>query len=205
VQAAINGTIKPAVYQSYLAEIAQQYAPHSPIVMSLAASRCMQSHRQLAEYLLKHAAEERGHNQWALEDLNARRVSMLLAQKARPVPACAAMIAYEYFLAEHGNPVALFGWMYILEAVGADLGPDATKGLRKAQMPVRFVAGHAQADQKHATEILAQIKANVTDRQDRSDLLYAAEVSAVLYVTMFEQVAEKFSNADGAAGKRSRN
>ena len=121
----------PRRYIRYLSQIAQQYSPHSPVVMALAASRCMSSHRELSRYLLHHAREEQGHDSWAFEDLLALGCSRAEMASARPVPSCAGMIGYTYFIAEHANPVGLFGWMYVLEAVGNDLGPSAAQSSAK--------------------------------------------------------------------------
>ena len=86
-------------------------------MIGLAGTRCVLSHPPLAQYLLHHAQEELGHDQWALQDLAALGVSEAKARKSRPVPACAAMVGFEYYIAGYGNPVALFGWLYVLEAM----------------------------------------------------------------------------------------
>lgn len=98
------------------------------------------------------------------------------------------MVGYTYFLAGTANPVALLGWMYILESVGADLGPDAVLGLRKTGVPLRFVQGHAEADVGHTAEMEGVISRLVTERTDQHDVLQAARVSAYLYVDMFRQL-----------------
>jgi heme oxygenase len=189
VQDALAGNLDRAVYIRYLNEIANQYAPHSPVVMCLAASRCLTTHPELAQYLLKHAGEERGHNEWAHADLRDLRVKQASISATRAVPACSAMIGYTYYLAGHGNPVALFGWMYILEAVGADLGPDAAAGLKKKfEKCTHFVCGHSVADQRHTQELQDHIQQSIRVPQDKAEVRYAAEVSADLYVRMFEQI-----------------
>jgi pyrroloquinoline quinone (PQQ) biosynthesis protein C len=189
VQAALQGTLEQTAYMRYLNEVAYQYSPHSPVVMCLAASRCVNTHPELAQYLLNHAGEERGHNEWAHADLRTLRVDddKIVSQRANP--ACAAMIGYTYYIAGYGNPVALYGWMYILEAVGADLGPDAAGGLKKKyQECMHFVDGHAVADQQHAQELHDHIQKYVKLPEDKADVLHAAEVSADLYVRMIEQL-----------------
>lgn len=153
------------IYVRYLQRIAHQYAPHSPVVMALAASRCKDSHPELARYLLHHAGEEKGHNEWALKDLQALRVPEKDVQATRPVPSCAAMIGYTYYVAGYANPIGLFGWMYILEAVGSDLGEEAATNLKQklrlTDEAIRFVGGHGQADQVHTREIADQIEKHV--------------------------------------------
>jgi len=188
---AINRVADQPTYIRYLSEVAAQYASHSPIVMTLAASRCMNSHPELACYLLHHAEEERGHNEWALQDLQDLKASKQLMTKCRPVPGCAAMVANNYYVATQGNPVALFGWMYVLEAIGADLGGELGKNLKATfKHPSRFVAGHGKADLTHVKEIESHIQKFVRSAQDKADVIYVAQLSAVFYVQMLRELME---------------
>jgi hypothetical protein len=68
IKDALIGKLDSRAYCRYLSLIANQYSQHSPKVMCLAASRCITTHPELGTYLLKHAAEERGHNDWAYQD-----------------------------------------------------------------------------------------------------------------------------------------
>src|SRR5690349_17426730 len=85
-----SGVLDTAMYSRYLIN-AYHYAQYSPKVMALGASRCVNTHPELASYLLHHADEERGHEAWALEDLRDLNVSEAYARAAKPVPACASM------------------------------------------------------------------------------------------------------------------
>jgi len=51
IQDALAGRLDQQHYVRYLTEIANQYVPHSPKVMCLAASRCVNTHPELAESL----------------------------------------------------------------------------------------------------------------------------------------------------------
>jgi pyrroloquinoline quinone (PQQ) biosynthesis protein C len=179
-------------YVLYLSRVAAQYSPHSPIVMALAASRCLASHPEMANYLLHHAGEEQGHDSWAFQDLGSLGLTSEKIRSANAVPSCEAMIGYTYYIAGHANPVGLFGWMYILEAVGDDLGREAAHGIRQnlglAEDGVLFVAGHGEADKVHIKELEEQIAKYGAKGQDRADILRVAEVSAELYLRMFQEV-----------------
>jgi heme oxygenase len=178
-------------YLRYLVN-ARYYAQFSPVIMALGASRSTATHPELARYLLHHAGEEQGHDAWALQDLDDLGVGEMEALTARPVPACAGLVGYTHFLAGHANPVALFGWMYVLEAVGSDLGTIAGRQLVAAlgdkASAVRFVAGHGVADADHATELADQIERYVTAAADRADVVYAAEVVADLFLRMYREI-----------------
>jgi heme oxygenase len=195
VRLALEGKLSRELYIRYLLNVAHQYAPHSPRVMALAASRCTESHPEISVYLLHHAAEEHPHNHWAEQDLHDLKVNPETIRAARPVPSCSAMIGYSYFLGSFANPVALFGWMYVLEAVGSDLGSMAADGVRRAlgltgDTALRFVAGHGAADRGHTDEMEGKLRAHLTEKQDWDDVLHAASVAGDLYVRMFREAAE---------------
>ena len=64
-----TGLDKTTTYAGYLVNV-YHYARHSPQVISLAASRAVQSNREPAAYLMHHGTEEIGHEQWASSDLS---------------------------------------------------------------------------------------------------------------------------------------
>jgi pyrroloquinoline quinone (PQQ) biosynthesis protein C len=192
VREALGGQVDRGLYARYLTN-AFHYAGHSPKVMAIAAARCMDDHPDLAAYLLHHADEERGHDRWALADLRALGVEEAAVRASAPVPSCSAMIGYVHYVAGVANPVGLFGWMYVLEAVGEDLGKTVTEKLREALPGAgghRFVAGHGIADVGHTHEITEQIENHVRADGDRRDVNRVADVVADLYVRMFREIGE---------------
>jgi pyrroloquinoline quinone (PQQ) biosynthesis protein C len=179
-----------AAYARYLTNV-WHYAQHSATVIALAGARCVASHPPLAEYLLHHAQEELGHERWALDDLGALGVSAEDVRRTRPVPACAAMIGFEYYTAAHDNPVGIFGWLYVLEAMGDDLGSLAADALRRGlgrAEGLKFLAGHAEADVAHTNDLTTQIGAQVRGT-DLEDVVHVARVVGDLYVRMFREIA----------------
>ena len=193
IRATLAGQLDPRLYVAYLTNVFH-YAQHSATVIALAGSRCVASHPELARYLLKHADEELGHEQWALDDLAALGIAPATVRASRPVPACAAMIGYEYFVAGHANPVGLFGWLYTLESMGDELGgriaqaASAKLGSAGAR-GVKFLAGHGVADHDHTADLTQMIAAHVVAPSDRADVDHVADVVGALYVDMFRQIA----------------
>ena len=185
------GAFDTTAYVRYLLN-AYYYAQYSPKIMALAASRCIDSHPDLGAYLLHHANEERGHDLWALEDLRDLGVNEAEARSARPVPACAAMVGYVHYVAGFSNPVGVFGWMYVLEAVGSDLGAVVADRLKTmvggSTAGLRFVTGHGVTDVRHTDELARQIQDHVRRDQDLADVTHVAEVVADLYPRMFREI-----------------
>ncbi|MDD9941166.1 MAG: iron-containing redox enzyme family protein [Myxococcales bacterium] len=178
-----------ATYARYLTNV-WHYAQHSPRVIALAGSRATSTHPRLAEYLFRHAQEELGHEAWALEDLAKLGVTETAVRATRPVPACAAMIGFEYYIAGYANPVGLFGWLYVLEAMGDDLGHVVAERLQASQgdgVGVKFIGGHGEADKEHTAEIVEHLREH-TPTDDAADVEFVADVVGDLYVRMFAEI-----------------
>jgi pyrroloquinoline quinone (PQQ) biosynthesis protein C len=192
VKNVLGGRLDPAVYIAYLTNVFH-YAQHSATVIAMAGARAVQRHPELARYLLHHADEELGHEQWALDDLAVLGVPAQTVRASRPVPACAAMIGYEYYVAGHANPVALFGWLYTLEAMGDDLGSRIAQAIGPQLdgaegRGVKFLSGHGVADHDHTADLTRMISTHITDPADRSDVHHVADVVGELYVSLFQQI-----------------
>ena len=79
-------------YLRYLVN-AYNYAQYSPKIMALAASRCLTlASYELGAYLLRHAEEEQGHEDWALADLADMGINPAQVLRERPVLACSQLI-----------------------------------------------------------------------------------------------------------------
>jgi heme oxygenase len=188
VQGLLAGQPDRDAYVRYLVNV-YSYAQYSPKVMAIAASRCLATHPALARYLLRHAEEEQGHDLWALADLADLDVAEAAARRLKPTPACAALIGYIHYVAAYANPVGLFGWMYVLEAVGNDLGTPIAQRLRDwlDGKATRFVEGHGVADTDHTRDLTEQIETHITSERDRADVDQVADVVADLYLRLFRE------------------
>ena len=191
VKAVLSGKANAGVYRRYLENV-WHYAQHSATVIAMAGARCVLSHPKLSDYLLRHAQEELGHEAWAMQDLAAMGVMESEVRLSRPVPSCAAMIGYEYYIAAHANPVGLFGWLFVLEAMGDDLGHAVASKISSAlDLPsgVKFLDGHGEADEEHTREIIEQIERHVGPA-DMDDVRHVADVVGGLYTRMFVEIGE---------------
>ncbi|HKQ30633.1 MAG TPA: iron-containing redox enzyme family protein [Burkholderiales bacterium] len=199
VQSLVSGQPNPADYKRYLINV-WHYARHSATVIALAGSRCVSTHPELANYLFHHAREELGHEQWALEDLATLGVAPADVFDTQPLPSCAAMVGYEYYIAGHANPVGIFGWLYILEAMGEDLGPTISAQLSKVfsnGTGTRFVRAHGEADELHTRDLTEQITTHI-GRADMTHVNHVADVVSQLYLGIFQQLPHGSGNHDHA-------
>lgn len=71
--------------------------------------------RALAAYYTKRIPEELGHDEWVLEDLARLGISESDVKSHSYPPSTAALVGSQYFYINHGQPVALLGYMGVLE------------------------------------------------------------------------------------------
>jgi hypothetical protein len=111
----------------------------------------------LAAYLRTHIAEERGHDDWLLEDLALLGVAepdVLLAPALRED--IAALVGTQYYLIRHSHPACLLGYIAVLEGCPPDAGVAALlPALTGWPAPAfRTVARHAALDPGHEQELV---------------------------------------------------
>jgi pyrroloquinoline quinone (PQQ) biosynthesis protein C len=190
LQRLLNGEVDRSAYAAYLINV-YHYAQHSPQVIALAASRAVKSHPALATYLMHHATEEVGHEQWAYSDLKQLGLTDDQIRSSRPGTACTSMVGMEYFVAGHWNPVALFGWLFVLEAFGDDVGHFVAERLNSSLKveggATHFLNGHGAADHDHIRDITHTVESHMQDPMDLADMVHIAKVSRDLYIGILEE------------------
>ena len=113
----------------------------------------------LSDYLAKHVDEERDHDEWLLDDLEAIGVDRSAVWARPPSPTVASAVGAQYYWILHYHPVALLGWIGLLEGypptprmidrlmARTGYGPDA----------FRTLTLHAELDPGHGDELFAAL------------------------------------------------
>jgi hypothetical protein len=111
---------------------------------------------QFAAYLERHIEEERYHDVWMLEDLASVGAGRAEVLAVAPAPALAAMVGAQYYWIRHHDPVALIGYMLMLECNAPTLETLADLQHRSG-LPDSFFRTHrvhAELDPDHQTDLL---------------------------------------------------
>lgn len=113
----------------------------------------------LAEYLSKHIPEEKGHDEWILEDMGALGIEREPILKRLPIPTAAALAATQYYWVFHAHPIALLGYLAVMEG-----SPPKTKFLHevitRTGLPpraFRTYLRHASLDLQHRKDLFATL------------------------------------------------
>lgn len=117
--------------------------------------------RKISAYYRTHAVEETHHDDWLLEDLEVlgMKRSQILARL--PSMTVASLVGAQYYWALHVHPVALFGYLAVLEG-----NPSSLQQLQEIRtnnsLPeegLRTMVKHARLDPHHRDEMYAQLDA----------------------------------------------
>jgi len=168
---------------------------------ALAAANCSNDYSEARDYLLKHAAEERTHWQWILNDLQNTGYNGIWPTEQFPPTACQAYRSFNYDIAVQ-QPLARLGIAAMLENLGANLGKKyGTKLIEQLKITpdkATFLFGHGDTDIGHTKEIIEVLEKSKPNPVDWGWLTFAAKTAVDLYFSMYIE-ASRLSEKSKAA------
>jgi len=129
------------------AEVARGLAPSDPAGAPLAA------------YYERHAREELGHDEWVLDDLAVLGIGREEVLARRPSTEVAALVGAHYYWVRHVHPVALLGYLAVLEGNPPDAA-ELDEVRRRTGLPdaaFRTLKLHAHLDEQHRDDLWDEI------------------------------------------------
>ncbi len=141
--------------------------------------------RQLHEYMEIHIQEEANHDTWLMEDLETAGLSQQQVLAMTPSTSVAAMVGSQYYWLHHHHPVALLGYIRLLEG-----NPPSTEHIERLKersgLPesmFRTYRLHGELDPHHLQEF-----------DDMLDALPLTAAHAVLIQTSAVYTAHMMAN-----------
>lgn len=202
-KALTEGRVPLAVYKGYLAQT-YHFVKHTPCFLAVAASRFpfTPDMNVVRRRFLKHCLEEFGHEQLALRDYEALGGTQAELEQEPILTATTAMIAFHYYLAEHEDPIALFGMIYALEGIAQDEGGGVANALRASGIPEKaltFIATHGEVDVAHMKSACATIREFVHGVDAYHKIVTGGKGAFELYAFMFEAIWDQYAPAEELA------
>lgn len=106
-------------------------------------------------YFDHHVDEERGHDEWILEDLEVLGVPRKTTLARTPSPTVAGLVGAQYYWIRHHHPVVLLGYISVLEGYAPSVESVDALG-RRAGVPaaaMRTLREHAAVDDEHSRDL----------------------------------------------------
>jgi pyrroloquinoline quinone (PQQ) biosynthesis protein C len=142
------------LYVDFLGQAYHHVKCTAPL-LARAASRCGAADRRYQSALFDYVAEERGHEQWILEDIAALGADAEAVRNGSPRLPCKIMVGHAFFLVDHVSPYGLLGMIHVLEGMAVALASNAVQALRRTVATAgdagfKYLITHSDLDVGHA-------------------------------------------------------
>jgi pyrroloquinoline quinone (PQQ) biosynthesis protein C len=176
-------------YKAFLHDLYHVVWHFCPI-MAAAVARCSDRFRGVRYELYERIQEEKGHEAWVLEDIEAMGGDVPSAAANPPSAPVQAMIAFNYFAAERVHPCSVLGMLYMLEVVSSVYGGRVSDSIaRKLGRDVdaggfKFLSSHATMDLDHMAKLNRLVK-TIDDADAQSSIVNSTRVNFYQFGRMF--------------------
>ena len=191
VHSMMNKGLPLVEYRAFLHDLYHIVWHFCPI-MAAAASRCDERLGNIRYELYERIAEEKGHENWVLEDIGAVGGDVQGAGATAPSAPVQAMIGFNYYAAERVHPCSVLGMLYVLEVVASVYGGKAADSIARAigrettAGGFRFLSSHATMDADHMAKLNVLLK-TIKDPAAQAAIIDSTRVN-------FHQFGQLFSD-----------
>jgi pyrroloquinoline quinone (PQQ) biosynthesis protein C len=186
IQGCLRGEVSLPSYVAFLRE-AYHHVNHTVPLMQAFRARIPAGREWLAPALDEYIEEERGHDEWILDDIRACGDTSDV-RHSRPGIATEVMVAYAYDTIARRNPLGFFGMVHVLEGTSVSLALLAADQIQKPlalpDAAFSYLRSHGTLDQEHVQHFQLLMD-QITDPTDQADIVHAARVFFRLYGDVF--------------------
>jgi pyrroloquinoline quinone (PQQ) biosynthesis protein C len=202
IQRALSEGVSALMYTAFLGE-AYHHVRHTCRLLATAAGRCGDHDTAYLSALLEYIGEERGHEEWILNDIEALGGDAKAVRHGQGDLPCRMMVAYVYYAIEHISPYAMLGMVHVLEGMSAALAAaaagklQASLGLPDGQ-GFSYLRSHGALDQEHVAffrDLVNGISAPAAEQA----IIETAKIVYRLYGDVFRGIDRRFVEVAHAA------
>lgn len=196
IHSMIHHGLELAEYRAFLHDLYHIVWHFCPI-MAAAASRCDDRFREVRYELYERIEEEKGHEQWVLDDILAMGGDADTARSQPPSAPIQAMIAFNYWGAERQHACSVLGMLYTLEVISSVYGGRVADSIARANGReveaggFQFLSSHASMDQDHMAKLNLLVR-KITDPDAQAAVVNSTRVN-------FFQFGQEFGSAGFAS------
>ncbi len=191
VHSMINHGLTLAEYRGFLHDL-YHIVWHFCPVMSAAAARCDDRFRDVRYDLYERIEEEKGHDSWVLEDIEALGGDVRAVRETSPSPPAQAMIAFNYYASDRVHPCSVLGMLYMLEVVSSVYGGRVSDSIARAlgrnveDGGFKFLSSHATMDLDHMAKLNRLVK-TIDDAGAQNAIVNATRVNFHQFGQLFRE------------------
>ena len=200
IHEAMAGGATRAMYLDFLAQ-AYHHVRHTFPLLASAAARTDDMNYQKA--LLSYMNEERGHDEWILDDIRALGGDAEGVRHGKAGVACQLMVAYSYYAVEHISPYAMLGSVHVLEGMSAAMASHAANSIQKAldvgqDDGFSYLRSHGELDVQHV-EFFKSLVNEIADPRAFNIVQDSVQMFYKLYGDIFRELGARHGVRSNAA------
>lgn len=185
-----QGDISLNQYTAFLTQ-AYHHVKHTLPLLMACGSRLPERHEWLRVAVAEYIAEETGHQEWILNDLEACDVDKEQIRHGQPACETELMVAYAYDLIHRINPIGFFGMVQVLEGTSVALATPLAQiiqdrlGLPDAAFS--YLRSHGSLDQEHI-QFFRGLMDRVECPEEQALIVHSARMFYRLYANIFRSL-----------------
>jgi pyrroloquinoline quinone (PQQ) biosynthesis protein C len=192
IREAIRSGASRELYIDFLTQ-AYHHVKHTFPLLAFAAART--SDEAYQDALVEYMEEERGHEKWILNDIEAMGGSAAAVREGAPGIACQVMVGYTYYAIEWISPYAMLGSVHVLEGMSTLLADKAADAVQRSLAPrgtdgFSYLRSHGALDIEHVA-FFKQLANGLTDTRTQQIVIDASKVFYRLYGDIYHELATR--------------
>ncbi|MBW7910356.1 MAG: iron-containing redox enzyme family protein [Alphaproteobacteria bacterium] len=189
----LRGDISRETYIAYLTE-AYHHVKHTVRFMMAMGARLPEEKKWLHDAIAEYIEEEKGHEEWILNDIAAAGGDKEAARAASPNLETQVLVAYNYDYIARKNPVGFLGMVFMLESTStqiASTGADAIMaGLQLPKSAFTYLYSHGALDIEHL-KFFETLVNKISDAEDQAAIIEVAQNTFRLFAGLLGAVPHK--------------
>jgi pyrroloquinoline quinone (PQQ) biosynthesis protein C len=180
IRACLQGRVTRPQYVAFLGEAYHHVRHTVPLLMACGSRLEGKIADWLRPAIAEYIEEEKGHEEWILDDIAASGGDPDAVRAGKPGAATEVMVAYVYDYIARRSPVGFLGMVHVLEGTSVALATQAASALRASLgLPpgaFTYLTSHGSLDQEHVRYFAALV-----ERLDQEELEHVVHVARRTY------------------------
>jgi hypothetical protein len=156
----------------------------------------------MLDYLVQHAEEETGHDNWILDDGEAMGMSRESVLQRQPAQFASHIVGAQYYWIHHYHPVAFLGYIAVMEGEPAttEFFEDVA---RRNNLPNKAISSflyHTKIDPRHKAD-LDRLLDRLELKPDDNELISLSAIRTIGYLTEMLKAVNRSVPPEAPPGK----
>lgn len=192
IQEAVAGRITLDAYVAFLTQ-AYHHVKHTVPLLMACGAQLSEEQEWLREAIAEYIDEEKGHQNWILDDISACGADAEAARTATPNLPTELMVSYVYDYINRRSPLGFFGMVNVLEGTSIALATQVAGTLQGSlSLPANafsYLTSHGSLDISHV-EFFKNLMNRLEAEEDQAHVIHVAKVVYRLYGDLFRSITQ---------------